>query len=184
MRGGALVSFQHQSFQATALTITIYLRSPPCKGAPRVKANTVDYHLLLIPFTEVSHLQDKAIPSHAIPPDNPTALLTCTGHCLQVAQAPNSAEQCLLQPSAISHKLQFPSTSTATARTSPWDGCCKMSSTSLVSLQAKGNCMVTLWGPVVLFPHICQTTYNSLPTQHSLQFGHFSATSCSPPINF
>lgn len=108
----------HQSFQAVALTITISLGSLARKCAP---ANTVDYLLLLVPFTEVSHLQNQAIPPHTIPPDNPTALLPCTGQCLQGAQALNSPEQCFLQPSAISHQLQFPSTTTATARTSPWD---------------------------------------------------------------
>lgn len=106
-------------FQAMALTITICLGSLPRKCTPAVKANTVDYLLLLIPFTEVSHLQDQAIPPHTIAPDNPTVLLPCTGQCLQGAQALNSPEQCFLQPSAISHQLQFPSTTTATARTTP-----------------------------------------------------------------
>ena len=133
----------HQSFQAMALTITIYLGSLPCKCTPAVEANTSDY-LLVIPFTGVSHLQDQAILPHIIPPDNPTALLPCAGLCLQVAQTPNSPEQCFLQPSAISHQLQFPSTTTATARTSPWHGPLQVSSISLISLQAKGSCTVTL----------------------------------------
>lgn len=83
---------------------------------------TVDY-LLLIHFTGLSHLQDQAIPPHTIPPEDPTVLLPCTGQSCK--QAANSPEQCFLQPSAISHQLQFPSTITATARTSPWDGCSK-----------------------------------------------------------
>lgn len=113
----------HQNFQAMELTI-IYLWSLPQKCTPAVDTNTVGYLPLLIPFTGVSCLQDKALLPHTIPLDKPTAFIPCAGQRSQEAQAPNS-EQCFLQPSAISHQLQFPSTTTATARTSPWDGCCR-----------------------------------------------------------
>lgn len=182
MRGGALVTVSsHQSFQAMALTITIYLRSPPCKGAP--PANTVDHLLLLIPSQGYHICRTKPFlhrPLHQTTP-HPSSLAQGTAYKWQRLQTHQS--------SAFSSHQLYPTGSSFPTLLQLLQG--HLPGMAAVGVQhffnftasqgqPYGHTMGTS-GPVSTH---CQTTRNSLQTQHSLQFGHFSATSCSPLTNF
>lgn len=74
---------------------------------------------------------------------------------LHRAELTRSTGSKLTRHSALSsHQLQFPSTTTVTARTVPWDGCFGVHHFFIFT--SKSSCAVTLQGAVVLFPQICR----------------------------